>query len=123
VSGRLRRAASWMLLGWGGALLIRPRETAAAVLGGAPIPPTPVIRVLGGRRVAQQLLLLLRPGAGTLAASVDVLHALSMGGAAAVWPEYRRAALTSAGGATGSALVAARMAAGARRRDDLWAPA
>jgi hypothetical protein len=121
---RLRRAASWLLLGWGAALLVRPRESAAAVLGGAPIPPEPIIRVLGGRRAAQQLVLLLRPGigTGTVAAGVDVIHALSMGIAAVLWPEYRRAALTSAGVATGSALVAGRVAAAARRRDDLWVP-
>jgi hypothetical protein len=122
VSGAVRRAGSWLLLGWGAALLVRPEEAAAAVLGGALVPPAPVLRVLGARRLAQQLVLTARPRAGTLAAGVDVLHALSMGAAALIWPEYRRAALTSAAVATGSAVLAGRVAAAARRRDDLWAP-
>lgn len=121
----MRRAISWLLLGWGAALFAAPRQVAEAMLGGAPVPPSPVIRVLGARSAVQQAALLLHPsrGLGRLGAGVDVLHALSMAGAAVLWPEYRRAALTSGGVAIGSAVVSTRIAGAAGRRassDDLW---
>lgn len=122
----MRRAISWLLLGWGAALLAAPEQVAEAMLGGAPVPPTPVMRVLGARSAVQQAVLLLHPtrGLGRLGAGVDVLHALSMAGAALLWPEYRRAALTSGGVAIGSAVVSTRVAGPDSRGgspDGLWA--
>ena len=118
---RLRALASWLLLGWAMALLTRPRQTADAVLGRAPVPPLPVVRVLGLRSAVQQVILLVRPSrdAARVAVVVDVVHALSMGAAAVVWPEYRRAELVSAGVAVGSAVISGRIAGASRR--DLWA--
>lgn len=117
----MRRAISWLLLGWGTALLVAPEQAAEMVLGGAAAPPTPVLRVLGARSAVQQAVLLLHPsrGLGRLGAGVDVLHALSMVGAAVVWPSYRRAALTSGGVALGSAVVS--FGTAAHDRNDLWA--
>jgi hypothetical protein len=116
-------ATTALLLGWGAALLARPDAVAGAVLGGSPVPPLPVIRVLGARSLLQQLVLLLRPsrGVGRAATGVEVLHALSMGAAAVAWPEYRRAELLSAGMAAGGAVVALRVAGDAGRRAALWA--
>jgi hypothetical protein len=125
VRDAVRRAISWLLLGWGAALFTAPRRASEAVLGGAPVPPAPVIRVLGARSAVQQAVLLVHPtrGLGRFGAGVDVLHALSMLGAAVVWPAYRRAALTSAGVAVGSAVVSGRIAGPHRTGgswDDLW---
>jgi hypothetical protein len=113
---RARTAASGLLLGWGAALLVRPEATARAV-SGEPVPPTPVVRILGARRLGQQALLLVRPSRtiALAATATDVLHALSMLAAAAIWPEYRRPALTSAGVAAASAALAAATAAEAGR--------
>lgn len=118
---RLRTLASWLLFGWATALLAKPRETADAVLGGAPVPPLPVVRVLGARSAVQQLVLLARPDRdlARIAVAVDLLHAASMGAAAVLWPEYRRAELTSAGVALGSAVLSGRIAAAAYR-PSLW---
>ncbi len=117
---RLRTLASWLLFGWAVALLAQPRRAADAVLGGAPVPPLPVVRALGARSAVQQLVLLTRPSrdVARVAVAVDLLHAASMGAAAVLWPEYRRAELTSAGVALGSALLSGRIAAASRR--GLW---
>jgi hypothetical protein len=117
----VRRAISWLLLGWGVALFAAPARMAEAMLGGAPVPPTPVMRALGARSAVQQAVLLLHPsrGLGRLGAGVDVVHALSMVAAAVLWPDYRRAALTSGGVAIGSAVVSARIA-GPDGSYDLW---
>lgn len=92
-----RPTAAWAALGgWGAALVVVPRW--AARLTGAPPPPSAVVRLLGGRRLLQELVLLrwpLRPVA-LAAAAVDGLHAASMLAAVRLWPRYRRAALTSA---------------------------
>lgn len=116
---RLRAGAGMLLLGWGTALLLRPEATGAAVCGPAALPPSPVLRVLGARRLVQQALLLRPSRVVALAATgTDVLHGLSMLAAAVIWPRYRRAALTSAAVATASAALsaatAARAAHGAR---------
>ena len=118
----MRRAISWLLLGWGTALVVAPEQAAEAMLGGAPVPPAPVIRVLGARSAVQQAVLLLHPsrGLGRLGAGVDIVHAMSMSVAAVLWPSYRRAALTSGGIALASAVVSARIA-GADHSADLWA--
>jgi hypothetical protein len=111
-----RTAATALLLGWGGILLARPEAVVRAVCGG-PVPPTPVVRVLGMRRLAQEALLLAAPSrtTGFVAAGTDALHALSMLRAARIWPQYRRAALTSAAVAGVSAALAGTTAARAGR--------
>ena len=100
----VRTGASAGLAVWGLALLCpgldRPRGHRPG-----PVPPEPIIRVLGGRRVRAA-----RAGRGTSSAAIawasvatDVLHSASMVAAARIWPQYRRAELTSAGIAAGSA--------------------
>jgi|1186.fasta_scaffold873486_1 hypothetical protein len=103
----MTRAAWVALAGWGAALALAPAATVRAVCGDAPVPPSPVVWVLGARQVAQSLALLTAPSRPLVlgAAAVDAVHAASMLAASAVWPQYRRAALTSAGVAVGSALV------------------
>jgi hypothetical protein len=101
--------ATWgALAGWGAALAIRPAATVRAV-GGGPVPPPALVRVLGGRQVLQSLLLLSAPSRPLVraAVAVDAVHAASMVAAALAWPRYRRPALTSAGVATASAVVTA----------------
>jgi hypothetical protein len=68
-------------------------------------PPTWVVRLLGGRLLAQGVLLMLRPGRRLMlaGATVDGTHAASMVAAALQWPQYRRAAVVSAGMAVGFA--------------------
>src|SRR5689334_18737347 len=60
-----------------------------------------VVCILGARYVAQGAagLLVERPWLPTVDATVDAAHALTMVAAAAVWPQHRRAALTSAAAA------------------------
>jgi hypothetical protein len=113
---RTRTAATGLLLGWGGVLLARPEAAVRAACGG-PVPPTPVVRVLGLRRFAQEALLLAAPSrtVASVAAGVDVLHALTMLAAARIWPQYRRAALTSAAVAGVSAALAGTTASRAGR--------
>jgi hypothetical protein len=101
--------ATWgVLAGWGAALAIRPAAAVRAV-GGGPVPPPALVRVLGGRQVLQSLLLLAAPSRPLVraAVTVDAVHAASMVAAALIWPRYRRPALTSAGVATASAVVTA----------------
>jgi len=104
-STRLVRAV--VFGGLGVALAARPRDV-VAVVSGPPEPPAWLVRVLGVRQLAQELLVLAAPTRPVLlgAAATDALHAASMVGAALIWPAYRRTALTSAG-------VAATAAAGA----------
>ncbi|MGZ4509209.1 MAG: hypothetical protein ACXVX8_18510 [Blastococcus sp.] len=104
-SARLARAVAFG--GVGVALAARPRDVVAAVCG-APVPPTWLVRVLGVRQVAQELLVLAAPTRPVLlgAAVTDALHAASMVAAALIWPEYRRPALTSGGVAAVSAATA-----------------
>src|SRR5204862_427170 len=91
---RLVRAAA--LGGLGVALAARPRDVVATSCG-APVPPAWLVRVLGVRQLAQELLILAAPTRSVLlgAATTDALHAASMGAAALIWPKYRRPALTS----------------------------
>lgn len=116
----IRTGASAGLAAWGLALLTAPASTVLAATGPGPVPPEPVIRVLGGRRVVQHLLVASTSSPFIAWASVatDVLHSASMVAAARIWPQYRRAELTSAGIAAGSAVVTALVASpGAGRRD------
>jgi hypothetical protein len=113
----VRTGASAGLAVWGLALLNAPASTVLAATGPGPVPPEPIIRVLGGRRVLQHVLVGSTSSSAIAWASVatDVLHSASMVAAARIWPQYRRAELTSAGIAAGSALVTA-LTAGAGRR-------
>lgn len=81
-------------------LLYQPQR----LVGG--IPPG-VLRVLGGRLLAQAIALGVRPNRTVLriGATVDLLHAASMFGLAAVSGRYRRPALISGLIATSSAVV------------------
>jgi hypothetical protein len=90
------------------ALLATPAWATRSATAGGPLPPTWLVRLLGGRTLAQHGLVLVRPSRGVVlgGAAVDALHALSMVGAAAVWPQYRRPALVSAGMAGASAALA-----------------
>ena len=99
-------APALVVLGaWGAGLLTAPGRLAGLV--GGPPPPAAIVRVLGARRLVQELALLRwpSPGVAVAAAAVDGLHAASMLAAAGLWPRYRRAALTSAGVAAGSAVL------------------
>jgi hypothetical protein len=66
-----------------------------------------VVRVLGARYVAQAAVGIGRPGRWVRTADVvvDLVHAASMVGLAALDPPHRRAALVSAAAATGFALA------------------
>ena len=111
MSGRPLRGA---LAAWGVALFAVPVRVLRLV--GGPQPPVGVVRVLGARRIVQELVLIRwpSPAVARAAAVVDGLHAASMLAAARLWPRYRRAALTSAGVAAGSAVLS--LVAAAPRR-------
>jgi hypothetical protein len=97
---------AWIALaGWGVAMLAAPRRMGG--LPGGAEQPAAVVRVLGARRVLQELVLLARPSPVVVlgAAAVDVLHATSMIAAVRLWPRYRRAEFTSAAVSVGSAAV------------------
>jgi len=110
----VRTGASAGLAFWGMALLAAPAGAVRAVTGGGPVPPERVVRVLGARRIVQHLLVGRTSSAAIAWVSVatDLLHSASMVAAARVWPEYRRAQLTSAGIAAGSAALTALVASG-----------
>ena len=120
VTGRVTRTvrigASAGLAVWGLALLAAPGSAVLAAAGPGPVPPEPILRVLGARRIVQHVLVAgtSSPAIAWASAATDVLHAASMVAAARIWPQYRRAELTSAGIAAGAAAVTA-LTAGARR--------
>lgn len=92
------RPADRARLALGGWCLARPRSLTG---------PPPVVRVLGARYVVQALggTWVHRAWVPGVDAAVDLVHAGSMLGAAAVWPRHRRAALTSAALAAGFAVA------------------
>jgi hypothetical protein len=96
---------------WGLAQLAGPARLLSAVGADRSGPPTWVVRVLGGRLLAQNALVWAVPARGVLlgGAAIDGLHALSMLAAAARWPGCRRAAVVS--GVTAAATAAAGVAA------------
>lgn len=102
-----RRATSAASVVWGCALLVAPTELARAVAGPGALPPEGVVRVLGVRRVIQGLGVgaTSSPAVAWLSVGVDALHAGTMVAAARMWPQYRKAELTSAAIALSSALV------------------
>lgn len=100
-----RRPLWAALVGWGVALVAAPRRV-VRLIGGAD-PPTAVVRVLGIRRLLQQLVIMVRPtpAVAVATAAVDGVHAASMLLAARMWPRHRRVALVSAAVSVGSAAV------------------
>ena len=113
----IRTGASAGLAVWGFAMLVQPAGAVRAT-GGGPVPPEPIIRVLGARRVVQHVLVAgtSSPAIAWVSVATDVLHSASMVAAARVWPQYRRAELASARIAAGSAVLTAVAALGARQR-------
>jgi hypothetical protein len=101
---------------WGFALLAAPAPAVLAASGPGPMPREPVVRVLGARRILQHVLVAgtSSPAIAWASVATDVLHSASMVAATRIWPQYRRAELTSAGIAAGAAVVTA-LTAGARR--------
>jgi hypothetical protein len=89
-------------------LLARPDAALHALSVPPPRPPRWLVRLLGARVVLQQVAVLIAPPRRLVlgGAVVDGLHAASMAVAALAWPQYRRAAVISAGAATGSAVLA-----------------
>ena len=88
-------------------MLSRPR-TIAGLIGGQDGSPRPwVVRLLGGRILAESVLTLVRPQRRVLltAAGVDAVHGTSMLLAAAARPTHRRPALVAAAEAFGAAVV------------------
>ena len=99
----------------GAVMTATPSAAARWSAGGGATPPAWIVRVLGARMTAQAGLVRWiarkhpddRSRALRAGAVVDALHGASMVMAAAVWPRYRRSALTSAGMAFLSCAVAA----------------
>ncbi|MCZ2814198.1 hypothetical protein O2W15_22450 [Modestobacter sp. VKM Ac-2979] len=110
---RRRRALTRVVaapLALGGAvLLVRPEQVARAVRGDGREPSAWVVRLLGGRVLAQQAAVLLHPSRGLVLAGVaaDALHAASMVPTALAWMAYRRPAWVSGAVAAGAAIAAA----------------
>lgn len=93
-------------------LLARPDAVTALIAAGETRPPAWLVRVLGGRLLAQGLLEYTRPSQLVVLAgvAVDAAHAASMIAAAVLLPAYRRTAVASAAEATLSAVFAASVA-------------
>lgn len=104
---RLVRLLAGAHLGQGAVLLARPQALPRAITADRGTPPHWIVRVLGARILLQAGVETSRPRPVILrlGVAVDLTHAVSMLGAACIWPRYRRAALASAGSAAASALV------------------
>ena len=94
---------------WGAAMFARPGDVTRSVCGGGPAPAAWIVRVLGARLVAQNVVTLVRPTqqvvlAGALA---DALHAASMVPARLRWPEHARPIWVSGATSVVSASVGA----------------
>lgn len=110
------RGLSLARLIYGTSLFLMPGAAVVLASGGQAPGGATVIRVLGIRHVAQALTLD-RSGSGLwrlLGAGIDLLHALSMAGVAALSREYRRAAALDAALAFGMTVC------GLRRSGDGW---
>ena len=109
---RLLRGSVAVEAAWGLALAAAPARTAALVCAGRPEPRAWIVRALGVRLLAQCAWVLLSPSRFRLhgAAAVEAVHAVSMAGAAALWPRYRWAATVSGTAAGASAALAALLA-------------
>jgi hypothetical protein len=97
-------------------LLAAPSAVLGTVVGDRGVPPSWIVRVLGGRTLAQATLEAAHPTRDVvrLGIAVDLAHAVTMLLAARIWPRYRRAALASAGTAASSAAVGALLVKGPR---------
>jgi len=99
---------------WGAAMLLRPGDVTRSVCGGGPEPAAWIVRVLGVRLVAQNVVTFARPTREVVlaGAAADVLHAASMVAARVRWPDHARpiwvSGTTSAGSAAVGALTAVR---------------
>jgi hypothetical protein len=106
------RAISAGRVALGIGLLIRPHRLATLASFGGRCPANWLVRLLGGRMLAQSALELATGDRRVLrlSAAIDVLHAVSMLAVAARRTRYRRVALASAGlaGASAAALLAGR---------------
>jgi hypothetical protein len=104
---RVTRVVSGVLAAWGMAQLAFPEQLSRALAPDHPQPPTWLVRLLGGRILAQYALVITAPDRPVVAlsATVDGVHAASMLLAAATMPSYRRVSLISAG-VSGAAAVA-----------------
>ncbi len=102
----------------GVAMVAAPARLAGLAAGGGAVAPTLIVRVLGGREIAQGVLTVVRPSRDTLGlgAVVDALHLTSMVPLALV-PRWRRTALASGGlaAACAAAGLAGRRAQSGRR--------
>jgi phytoene dehydrogenase-like protein len=106
---------------WGAVLLSRPRRVGDALgleLADA-APGRGVVRLLGGRHLAQALVTAARPTGGVVAlgAAVDGLHALTALGWGVVDRSHRRAGLTDAGLAASFGVAGALVARNALAAD------
>jgi hypothetical protein len=101
------RSASAVLAAWGVVLVARPEAVVRAVAPGQASPPTWLVRLLGARLVVQHAAVFAVPRRGPVlaGAAVDVLHASSMAGVAALAPNHRRSALVSGSTSAASAAV------------------
>ena len=77
---------------WGAVMLARPGDLTRAVCGGGPEPAAWIVRVLGARLVAQNVVTLAHPTRAVVlaGAGADALHATSMVLARLRWPEHAR---------------------------------
>lgn len=93
----------------GAAFLLWPHALATGISGSRSIPGNAIVRVLGGRQLLQGAAQLAHPHPDTVLAgiAVDVIHTASMLVLSALWPAYRRSALSSAAIATLSAAAGA----------------
>jgi hypothetical protein len=106
-----------VLAAWGAVQLAFPEQVLAALAPHRPQPPAWVVRLLGGRMLAQYIGVAVAPDRQVVALSsaVEGGHAASMLLLAAVRPARRRVGLVSAGIAGGAALAGLLAAARAPR--------
>jgi hypothetical protein len=99
---------------WGAVMLLRPEDLTRSVCGGGPEPAAWIVRVLGARLLAQNVVTFVRPTREVVlaGAATDALHAASMVAARVRWPEHARpiwvSGSTSAASAALGALTAVR---------------
>jgi hypothetical protein len=100
---RSARVLAGVQVGIGTVMVLAPRFVAG--LTGGPVPPTPIVRVLGAREIGQGVGTAVRADATalTLGAAVDVAHLASMVALAVISPRWRRTAIGSAAVAAASA--------------------
>jgi hypothetical protein len=106
-----------VLAAWGAVQLAFPEQVLAALAPHRPQPPTWVVRLLGGRMLAQYVGVAVAPERTVVALSsaVEGGHAASMLLLAAARPASRRVGLVSAGIAGGATLAGLLVAPRGRR--------